>query len=436
MNPFHVITESKELEGADYGVTASRVQEVAASRDVSTTNFPGKQISYKFSTSANEWWSPSESMLRARVKLTAADGSTTLAIAGEIAPRAGLMANLFQSLELRINGVVVSRCTDNVAAVDAYLHRSTKSGAWMKSIGAAVNLYGETYAKRRADVSSDGVLTPDASATAINARRVQEFELTWDLAVLSIFMSEQNIPPGCDIELVLNPYGASQYKNNAVESTAAVTPGAGNDFDFSVEDMIFYAKVYEGMRYDDGMAIIDLDNTRCQAESNISTGFGKKMFDVSPSTHTLAVAFQDTALTDSSHSASEFVVSKTNQLQNNLTRLFINYDGQSKPQPDASPEFKTGTDYTVQRYLETQNAIGALKSEAGGETLEDWQRQGAYYAFKWQRDGNSQSTRCGVNTQFSAALTNGRMLLFDTSYANVRMEFQNGRCVQVLVEDL
>jgi hypothetical protein len=244
----------------------------------------------------------------------------------------------------------------------------------------------------------------DDLGSSVPARRVAEFELTWDLAVLSIFLSEQNIPPGCDIELVLNPYGGSQYKNNAVESTAAVTPGAGNDFDFVVQDMIFYAKVYEGPRYDDGMAILDLDNTRCQAESNIATGFGKKMFDVSPSTHTLAVAFQDDRMTDSSHSASEFVVSKGTGLQNGLTRLFINYDGQSKPQPDASPEFNAGTDYTVQRYVETQQTIGAYDGEGAAETIEDWQRQGAYYAFKWQRDGSSQATRCGVNTQFAAAL--------------------------------
>ena len=65
--------------------------------------------------------------------------------------------------------------------------------------------------------------------------------MIWDLAPLSIFMGEQNIPPGCDIELLLTPFGGNQYKNNAIDSLTAQTQGT--DFDFVVDDQIFYARL-------------------------------------------------------------------------------------------------------------------------------------------------------------------------------------------------
>jgi hypothetical protein len=464
MDPFNVITSEDQLVATN-GVSQSRFQQVSASRDVSANSFAGKQISYKFSTAANQWFSPKDSYLRARCILTKGDGNP-LDLSDGIAPNSGMLAHLFQSMEVRINGVVVSRCTDSVAQVDALVHRSTKSKTWLESIGASVNFYGDDWDKRRADVSVDGVIprssaraTPlttalgtaadiraelNAPARTTASRRLVGFELTWDMAPLSLFRSENNIPPGCDIELVLNPFGGSQYKNNAIHSLVGVAPKVGvndNQFDFSVESLILYAKIYEGKSYDNGSAVLDLTNVSCHVESDGGKkAFGTKTFDVSPSTNMLTVAFQDTRLTDSTHSAAEFTVGDStavspgyhNELE--LNRLFIAYDGQNHPQPDAAPEFDTTKDHTVQRYLETQTAIGAYDSESGGETLQQWQDRGAYYAFKFDRDGRSAATRAVVHTGFANAVANCRMLMFDHSYANCRLDFVNGRCVNVRVE--
>jgi hypothetical protein len=247
--------------------------------------------------------------------------------------------------------------------------------------------------------------------------------------------------------LVLNPFGGSQYKNNAIHSLVGVAPKVGvndNQFDFSVESLILYAKIYEGKSYDNGSAVLDLTNVSCHVETGGGKAdFSQKTFDVSPSTHMLTVAFQDTRLTDSTHSAAEFkvgtpaggAVSPSYGDELELNRLFIAYDGQNHPQPDASPKFDTTVDHTVQRYLETQTAIGAYDSESGGETLQQWQDRGAYYAFKWDRDGRSAATRAVVHTGFTTDISaNCRMLMFDHSYANCKLDFVNGRCVNVRVE--
>ena len=287
--------------------------------------------------------------------------------------------------------------------------------------------------------------------TAPASRRIREFELTWT-PPLSLFKVGHALPGG-KYELVLNPQTATSFQKRAIESTFGqgskepLLPGGEpslTKFKLDIVDFYFYCATVEGPRADDITYLLDLEQTRCQSEKIDNTSFAQKNFDVSPSTYALTVAYQDlragenTALSVSkfkSYPSANPPVTKDEELK--LNRMFINYAGQNLPAPDADPKFEAGTDYTTQRYAESQIYSGAYFDTGGAETIEDYHDRGAYYYFSWPRDGTDRSTRVNVHQGFetTADITNMRCLLFDHSKQVARIRVQDGRVVDVQIED-
>jgi hypothetical protein len=262
------------------------------------------------------------------------------------------------------------------------------------------------------------------------SRAVNEFELIWQ-PPMSIFKVQEALPAG-KYELVLNPQTSSAFKLRAVETLAAVNAKvAGTDYNFHVIDMYLYIATVESERIDDLTYYINLDETRCQIDTGAgsSVSLTQKNFDVSPSTYALTCAFQDEAAgSNPLYSASKLKVRSDGE--QSLTRLFVSYGGQSKPQPDASPEFKSGVDRTVQRYSDSLLQSGQYFREGGSESLSEWQERGSYYHFAWPRDGRDRSTRAQVNFAMSAP-ANTRVLLFDHYKSVAHVSVKSGRVVDV-----
>lgn len=270
-------------------------------------------------------------------------------------------------------------------------------------------------------------------------RKLNSFEMTWQ-PPLSIFKIGHALPAG-KYELVLNPQTTTQYRKRAIESLLAdkvpTSDGVAGDFDFAVVDMFLYCATVEGPRGDDQTYLLDLEETRCQVDNVDSGGsFQQKNFDVSPSTFALTCAFQDTRAGNlTQYSASKFKIDGVAQDELKLNRLFLNYAGQNRPSPDADPEFEAGRDYTIQRYVESQLYSGGYYDCGGAETITEWHERGAYYYFSFPRDGTDRSTRVNAHFGFSGAIANGRVLIFDHSKKIARVRVQDGRVVDVQIED-
>ena len=282
------------------------------------------------------------------------------------------------------------------------------------------------------------------------SRRVGEFELTWS-PPLSLFKIGHALP--CmRAELILNPQTATAFQQRAIESILGVASksptlpgGAAADFKISVVDMYLYVATVDGPRCDDITYLLDLEQTRCQSEKVDTANFQQKNFDVSPSTYALSVAYQDlrcgqnTALSASKfksydNGAGGAVPTTSEELK--LNRFFLSYAGQQLPAPDADPQFVAGTDYTTQRYIETQIYSGAYHDTGGAEDIKTYHDRGAYYYFSIPRDGADRSTRVQVHQQFNGAdITNMRVLLFDHSKQVGRIRVQEGRVVDCQIED-
>ena len=319
----------------------------------------------------------------------------------------------------------------------------TRVGVPLRVIEGLTNRTIRVEANVIANVGADGRtdfvrLTQQTLTFSPPARRVREFELTW-VPPLSVFKIASALPSG-KYELVLNPQTNSIFQKAAIESLGA-DKVPGTDFVFEIVDMYFYVNTVEGKRADDLTYLLDLDQTRCQTEDISSAAFGQRNFDVSPSTYALTAAFQDLRVNQNTlFSQTRFRAYDTAgnaEVGLNLNRFFISYDGQQLPSPDAAPVFTTLTDYTTQRYIESQLYSGGYFDTGGAETVHEWQTRGQYLYFSWPRDGMSKATRVNVHTGFENAtdVSQMRLLLFDHSRQVAKIQIQDGRVVDVLLED-
>ena len=119
-----------------------------------------------------------------------------------------------------------------------------------------------------------------------------------------------------------------------------------------------------------------------------------------------------------------------------LTRQYVNYGGQSLPNPDYNGSIGLNQDYTTQGYIDSLIDSGALSDTGGSETLQEWHLAGPYYNMLFYRERTDMSTRVTVNSGFSGDVTNMRVLLFDNSSQVIQVKIQNSAIVSVSVADM
>lgn len=561
-------------------IAAQNYKEITPKRECTLRNFPGSEILFEFSVNGAQWWNPATSYLRGRFHLCKPD-DTPLTLSDGIAPAADLMAQLFQSMYFKINGVTVAQMNQNIAQIYALESRLHRPEAWLKTIGASLSLSQTTFEERqqrfcRATVygtegNNEGNLTGDRECiyraslfypvpSTTNNGDVQlsttdlvlknEFVLEYDVATgfmtfqkaanaipvgreadftrvmrqvvsaggtvviggdeaypieavnivdgsvgvgnnaislrcprglaaiaptqlnnivvtfinplplgkytyfelvwtppLSIFKLPHALPCG-KYELWMQPASSNFYQELAVETNAPKLPNNpkgllnNGDYKFEVVDLTFMLHSIDGERVPDQAFVLDLYQTRCQTNNITTNSYAQKNFDVSPSTKSLTLAFQDSRVTGGlQYQPSRFVVQDHAEL--GLIRFQIEYAGQQKPGQDIT--FKWGnnnngvterTDYTTRLYYENlvQNAM--IYCEGGSETLGQWQERGSYYHFEWQKDGQDMSTNARVYTQFNfngsiGMVQTANILLFDNYRARVTIQVRDGAVAAV-----
>jgi hypothetical protein len=287
-------------------------------------------------------------------------------------------------------------------------------------------------------------------SVAPDSRQVGSFETIWQ-PPLSIFKVDKALPCG-DYELVLNPQTYQSFQKRAIESvlgaasidSAPAVGGLATQIKVNIVDMYMYCAFVDGPRVDDITYLLDLQQTRCQADVINNSSFGQKNFDVSPSTRALTLAYQDsrigenTALSAAKFKSYENIATPSLSQELKLSRMYLNYAGQNFPAPDADPEFVAGLDYTTQRYSATQLYSGAYYDTGGCETIQEFHERGPYYHFSVPRDSTDNSTRVTCHQGFQAGtdVTNMRVLLFDHSSQVCRVSIQGGRVTNVDLEDV
>ncbi len=468
MSLFNLKRNLGELKSSNDGVTRLQYDQLAPSREVKGTNFPGKSIHYRFSVGGQRWWLPSRSYFLMRLKLTKPNGADAPVLADDVALAPGAASCLFQSAELRLNGKTVSHISDHLPQIDAVQTRLRKSKSYIESIGKAANLWEPDFRVRQNNQAADGttltssagplVATPAhasndhttrAEALAdINAglgqltiasERKNEVELIWQ-PPLSIFGVSHAMPTG-QYEIVLNPQSANAYKLSVVESAGGSVPttnGANNAYQFEVSEMLLYNAMVEADPMADGTFYLDMEDIRAQVISNVgaATSSTTKNLDVNPSTHSLTVALQDLT----AGNATQFPPTKFKagaQLEQKLTNMRITYAGQTKPSPDWDGAFSGTENFMTQRYWETAAYSGGLFDKGGFETFKEWLDMGPLYYWSWPRDGRDMgSTRVDITFKASADISASQLIVFDHYRSVARITIQNSQIIDVQMESV
>ena len=213
---FDLKTSVDELSSMNEGTSRMEYDQHPPTRDVTGDNFANGSIHFRWSVSGQKWWIPSRSYIRTRFELTKGDGTTQLVTADEIAPNMGLMSNLFQSAEFRINDKVVSRVADFMPQVDALETRLCKSKSWLDSVGEATNWWEEDQKIRLAEVTSDGAIVKNevptvatettSLDTAIGYAATNSIEYVAATGIITFAAGGGGAPPNSDVNFQVGDF--------------------------------------------------------------------------------------------------------------------------------------------------------------------------------------------------------------------------------------
>lgn len=275
------------------------------------------------------------------------------------------------------------------------------------------------------------------------SRKAGEVELIYQLP-LSIFKIPHGICGGARYELSMVPHPESTLQKRAIESRGA-DKVPGTNYKFEVLNCFLYVHQVEGPRMENQEYLVDMTNINCQTEKVMTNNFSQVSVDVSPATHSLVFAYQDTRQgSDTRVSPAKFKSyddAVTQPLETNLTRAFHTYAGVSRPNPDIDNEFKSGRDFTVQRYFESMIANGSAYDSGSAETIQEFLSRGQYFAYTSVKDPSDRSSRVMVHQQFSEEggvdpKKNMRLLCFSIASQVAKITVQGGEVVSVNVVDL
>lgn len=322
----------------------------------------------------------------------------------------------------------------------------TSGDAWIDTTGAA---FTEDYNRDEFINFTKFIEFEHAEARGAGA-----FELCFQLP-LSIWDFPKGIP-GADHHLQLNPVPGDVLARAVIQSTGESFSAA--DLFLSVESMYLVTYQITGPPVTSTEFLIDLETIRLQGDNSVGTGTGnltQKIFDVSPSTYALVVAYQDMRVggLDTRLSSAQFRFFSSElsyEASSALNRFYIQYAGQQFPSPDADPSLKkvndilgTGNeDFTTERYMQTMIECGQFFQFA--ESIQEFRERGPFYYFLVPRDGTDKSTRVQVNQQFQdternaelvQALGNLRLCLFDLSRQVAVITIQGGNVTKVSLQD-
>ena len=164
---FDIPRKPQHLRSENEGAANAHYRQITATKDVTGQSFFQGAQQFRFETSGNTWFIPSMSYFRIRCQLLqtrrANERPHPVLSGQDIAPNMGLAANLFKSVEVRLNGHTLERITERLPQIDALKTRMRNTGSWLDQVGKTTNFWEPDFYKRREQVSIDGYLPSPSS---------------------------------------------------------------------------------------------------------------------------------------------------------------------------------------------------------------------------------------------------------------------------------
>ena len=181
---FDIPRKPQHLRSENEGTANAHYRQITATKDVTGQSFFQGAQQFRFETSGNTWFIPSMSYFRFRCQLLqtrrANERPHPVLSGQDIAPNMGLAANLFKSVEVRLNGHTLERITERLPQIDALKTRMRNTGSWLDQVGKTTNFWEPDFYKRREQVCVDGYL-PSPSSEPVYGPWLTQVEAGFDI---------------------------------------------------------------------------------------------------------------------------------------------------------------------------------------------------------------------------------------------------------------
>jgi len=238
--------------------------------------------------------------------------------------------------------------------------------------------------------------------------------------------------PGGEYEIILTPYPDASLRRQAMEVDFDSYANWFLESGLSIVSMEL--NVCTSAQPGDAKSIT-FNEIRCQAKTINTSSLSQKQFNIHPGCKTIVIAYQDHRVnSDYRISSSKFKiianiddpVNRNVSWEQNLSRFFIQYDGDVLPTPIPDIRKDADQDYFYQRYWETQQY--KIMQYDDIETYEEWKARGPYFLFCWPRK-NKNAFEIQVSQEFQGLLPNGlapQLLLFEIYIQKYDFTLSNG----------
>jgi hypothetical protein len=134
---------------------STHYQEVQPERDVSGNNFSKGQINFNWTMDSRGYFNPYQSFLKIRCSLSKANGDQ-LDVSDNIAPSMFMADNLFQTMQVQLNNVVISEIGDYVPQIASLKQRMYQSDSHLNTYTAQTNFSQAAFCDRQQQVIDTG----------------------------------------------------------------------------------------------------------------------------------------------------------------------------------------------------------------------------------------------------------------------------------------
>ena len=143
----------------DSGVEKFHWAQYPSTRDTSGDNFSNGVQRWRWQGASNEWFLPSQSYLRYRIKITrgAAAGNVAPELKDNIAPAMNTCSQFYQSMNMKMGGTTVSRINDYVAQYDTLKKRMNLSKSLLDSTCDTKGNFEPGFKCRQSKLAADAI---------------------------------------------------------------------------------------------------------------------------------------------------------------------------------------------------------------------------------------------------------------------------------------
>lgn len=156
-NTIFELNESGILPSINKGMTELRYQQVESQTSLGSngTAIGGSRFDFRFQLGSDEYWVPSKSYLRMRIKIGGAADAHLTAVDG-IAPAMDQAANMFASGQLKLGSVELSQIQADMGPISILNTRMSREKGFLDGAGSSLAWLDPSLDSRIADVSVDG----------------------------------------------------------------------------------------------------------------------------------------------------------------------------------------------------------------------------------------------------------------------------------------